>query len=225
MKISKNKIILIAVIGIFAAFLGQFIFRLSFPDINIVRKDEKIKLYPYYPLAQKFTATRNNLAKIKFTMGSYELESKEKIKLRLADETCQKIIREDALNVSDFNSDNYYIFDFSKIKDSQDKIYCFLLTFEPKDENTTKKPRVAVSQSSDFPFVSLAELNSERAYPGKSLAMKPAYKNENLWQDLEELNQRISQYKPFFLKKYYLASIVIAFLALSFTLVIFLIIL
>lgn len=222
MGITK-KIILIAVIGIFAFFLGQFVFRLSFPDINIVRKDEKIKLYPYSPLAQKFTASRNNLAGIKFMMGDYELKSKEKIKLRLADETCQKIIKESALDVSNFDSDSYYIFDFSKIKDSQDKAYCFLLTFEPENKNTTKKPRLAVSQSSEFPFISLAELDSERVYPGKSLAMKPAYKNENLWQDLEELNQRISQYKPWFLKKFYLALIVIAFIVLSLVLVIILV--
>ncbi len=219
----KSKIFVITAIGIFSAFLGQFIFRLSFPDINIVRKDEKIKLYPYSPLAQKFTASGNNLSRIKFMMGDYELKNKEKIKLQLADETCRKIIREDALNVSDFDSDNYYVFDFSKINDSRDKTYCFLLTFEPKNKDTTKKPRVAVSQSSEFPFISLAELDSERAYPGQSLAMKPAYKNENLRQDLEELNQRISQYKPWFLKKYHLASIFTAFIALSLILIVILI--
>lgn len=218
MSIAK-KIILIAIIGIFAAFLGRFVFRLSFPEINIVRKDEKIKLYPYSPLSQKFTASRNNLAGIKFMMGEYELKNKEKIKLQLADETCEKTIKENYLNASEFNSDNYYVFDFSKIEDSRDKAYCFILTFEPENENTTKIPRLAVSQNSEFPFISLAELNSERAYPGKSLAMKPAYKNESFWKDLEELDQRISQYKPWFLKRYYLASIIIAFIILSLVLV------
>lgn len=224
MNITK-KIILIAIIGILALFLVRFVFYLSFPDIDIVRKDEKIKLYPYSPLAQKFTASGNNLAGIKFMMGEYELKNKEKIKLQLADETCQKIIKEDYLIASEFNSDNYYVFDFSKIEDSQDKIYCFVLTFKPENKDTKKLPRLAASLSSEFPFIGLSELNSGTAYPGQSLAMKPAYKNENFWKDLEQLDQRISQYKPWFLKKYYLASIAAAFIVLSFILVIILIIL
>jgi len=50
---------------------------------------------------------------------------------------------------------------------------------------------------------------------GKSLAMRPAYLNHYFWQDIQELNQRISQYKPWFLKHYFLDFIGLGFLSLS----------
>jgi len=59
----------------------------------------------------------------------------------------------------------------------------------------------------------------------QSLAMRPAYRNENIFQDFIELNQRISQYKPFFLKHYFLWFIIIGFIILSLTLIVMLVIL
>jgi hypothetical protein len=57
------------------------------------------------------------------------------------------------------------------------------------------------------------------------LSMRPAYENDNWKQDISELSQRISQYKPWFLKHFYLDAIAILFIVLSVGLVTILILL
>lgn len=195
--------------------------RISFSDNAILRRDDKIKLEPDSPVFQKFTALENNLAGIKFFLSEKNIEDKN-IKLQLLDENCENTLEKKLLKTSLVRTDEYYVFNFSKIKDSKNKSYCFSMTYEPDDGKSKKMPAVTVNYNAGAPFLALIGGQTKNERTDASFAMKLSYKNESLWQDLEELNQRISQYKPWFLKKSYLALIVIAFIALSAVLLVFL---
>ena len=119
----------------------------------------------------------------------------------------QVMLRQGKLTCSFLDSKNLYEFRFPRIVDSKNKSYCLIATFKPK-KSSAKSIRIFT-------------MGDEENQP---LSIRPVYKNNNIFADLNELNRRISQYKPWFLKHYFLYSIIILFLALLAGLVIILII-
>lgn len=141
--------------------------------------------------------------------------------LKLMDENCLVTLREEKLSNKKLDSDDPFLFSFDKIEESKNKIFCISVAFISNTGN--KKAKVYLIKNPPPSSISLYSSSQQSEIENKALSMRPVYVNNNLWQDISELDQRISQYKPFFLKKYYLASIAIAFLALSPILVILLI--
>lgn len=219
----KNYILTIICAIFFVAACWHFASNLPYSGMSTAGKSDKFELYPNLPLIQKFSADQDNFSRIKFQLSGPDLDSGDKIKMQLTDETCQNVIKEDEIQTSKLSSENYDYFDFSKIKDSRDRIFCFSLIYEPINESTTKTPDVAARRDINAIFISLNDMRTGKEYNSKHLNMKLAYKNDHWWQDAENLTERISQYKPFFLKKCYLASVILAFLILSFATVIILI--
>lgn len=203
------KNIFLTIFGILLLLIfARFFSLLSFPDSSIVlEKGETIKLQPEDSITQKFTANRDNLAKVEFLLRSpgIEFEKNDKLEMQLADENCQNPLRTGEMRESFLNSGNLYEFDFSEIKDSQGKTFCAIATFEPAKQS--------------------AKAIQFFTQDGTQLSIRPVYANDHVWQDLGELNQRISQYKPFFLKHFYLWTISILFIILSIVLVVVLILL
>lgn len=187
----------------------------SFPDANWnLTKGDKTEIKPGYPIGQVFSADRSNLVKIRILFGKSNLKDGGEIKLNLGDEDCENPIRKDSFNRKDMQPDGYYDFVFPKIEDSRDKTYCLLIDFKP--EKTIYKSFYAFMSSNLSPgakFISIPGTGEKNE--GQSLSMRPAYKNDNLWQDIEELNKRISQYKPWYFKHYYLNLVEVLFLLLS----------
>lgn len=212
---TKNIFLVILAISLFAVFF-KFLSLLSFPDPNIVleKGDPAIKLPAKNSLTQKFTAQRDNLVKVEFLLRTpgIEFENNDKVEMRLADENCQNPIREGYLQASFLNSKNLYEFGFPKVKDSKNQTYCLIATFKPS-KGKAKAIQFFVFEKSPGTFLPENPATQEK-YPS-SLSIRPAYANGNLWQNLEELNQRISQYKPWFLKHYYLAAIALSFIVIS----------
>lgn len=214
---TKNIFLVILVISLFAVFF-KFLSLLSFPDSSIVleKGDPAVKLPAKNSLTQKFTAQRDNLVKVEFLLRTpgIEFENNDKVEMRLADENCQNPIREGYLQTSFLNSKNLYEFGFPKVKNSKNQTYCLIATFKPS-KGKAKAIQFFVFEKSPGTFLPENPATQEK-YPN-SLSIRPAYANDNLWQNLEELNQRISQYKPWFLKHYYLWIITIAFVVFSIT--------
>lgn len=198
----------------FAIVFGKFFSILYFPDSEVVlgKGDPVISINPGIPLIQKFVAKRNNLGKIELILRTPGPKDEDVIKAEIADETCSNILRQGKIERSFISSGNLYEFRFDRIPDSENKTYC--LKIEPEK----KKFKFFTAESNAYHF----EL---REAAGRSLAMRTVYKNENISQDLSELNQRISQYKPWFLKHHYLSAIVILFTLLSAAIVVILIVL
>jgi hypothetical protein len=188
----------------------------SFSDPNWpLGKDEKVKIKNGTQIVQKFTADRNGLARIEVLFGSSNLDQGATLTMKIYDETCSGLIRESSFFSPSIGSDNTEDFVFSKIPDSKNKTFCLNLSFSPVI-NSKSTTVFAVSNSMSQ---NKSLMIDGQNFSGQSLSMRPAYKNNNLWGDLTELNQRISQYKPWFLKHYYLAAVALSFIILSFILV------
>lgn len=220
-----KKILLVSALIIPLGFVAYLFFsNLSFSYKNLLpEKGEKIKLYPYKSLKYQFKSGDNNLSAIKLLLESDELIRGDKIKVEIKNASCDLVIREKTLGPLALDSQIFANFNFEKISDSGGKDYCLEITYLSKQSKTKKILYVYLSQNADFPGEAVTDTHSGKEYANYSLLLKTAYQKDSIWQNLEELDKRISQYKPFFLKKYYLASIVIAFLVLSLTLVILLI--
>ena len=207
--LTPAKLLLLFAAVIFAVVFWRFYSLLFFPDSSIVlQKGLGVKLNPQETLAQKFTANRNGLAKIETIMhkSGIKYENGDKVETKIADKNCQEILREGELKKSFLDSENLYEFKFSPILDSEEKEFCFIATFLPKNDKAKSLQFYRTGEEENQPY-----------------SIRPVYKNQNIFQDASELNQRISQYKPWFLKHYYLYAVSILFIILSVSLVIILI--
>lgn len=214
----SQKNIFLSIIAVMVALIfSKFFTLLSFPQSEIVlEKGEMMKIQNKETIAQKFTANRDGLMRVQILLRSPGIEKGSKMKMGLANENCQQSIFEGFLKDAFLESNNLYEFSFPKINDSDGKTYCLLLTL---DSAKGKYARIFTTDKKYFPFP------AENIYTGEkigenSLSIRPVYKNSNAWKDLEELNKRISQYKPWFLKHYFLWVIAILAVILSTSLVI-----
>ncbi len=196
----------------FIVVFGKFFSILYFPDssVPLEKGDPIIEINPDTTTEQKIFSARNGLSKMEFLLRTPGPKKGEIIEIEVADEKCQNTIKKGELKKSFISSGNLYEFKFDRILDSEGKTYC--LKIKPEK----KKFKFFTMDSND----SRLELQD---IPGRSLAIRAVYKNESIGQDLGELNQRISQYKPWFLKHFYLDVIVILFLIISAAIVIILI--
>jgi hypothetical protein len=212
-KIAFLVIFTLSLVTVFYIFLNRF----SFPDANWkLGKDNKIELSSEKSITQKFIASRDGLSRIDFLFSQSDKKKiGGKIKMQIAESNCASILREGFLKVVDLNSENASEFIFSKIDDSKNKEFCLLLIFVSEKESK-QKPQIFVVNNELSENKGLFDANAEEL-KNQSLAMRPAYQNESFWKNAEELNQRISQYKPFFLKHYYLcvAFLIFIFLIIS----------
>lgn len=202
---------------------AKFFNILSFPDPEIIlEKGEIISLQPNFSLTQTFLAKRNNLTKIEFMLRKPGPKDNDIVKIEIADENCSKTIYQGTLEESFLASDNLYDFQFSKIPDSIGKTYCLKATFIP-GHTDSQSIKFFMTENQDPKFI--LKDNSGAEIKNQSLSMRLAYRNDTLSQDMSELSQRISQYKPWFLKHFYLNTIAILFVVLSIGLVTVLILL
>ncbi|MFZ2976096.1 MAG: hypothetical protein WA055_05725 [Candidatus Moraniibacteriota bacterium] len=201
-KFSK-KIFLLLILAIFLLFIFlRFEKELIFFE-NSLQKNSSIKISKDQKLSGKFESTRANLTQVEILLGGgKKLTNPTAVKIKLADENCSKIIREGSVEPSYLKRKDIYEFRFSKIADSKDKKYCLILGYEPQKLDAKN---LQVYTSGDQP------------------AMRAVYVNDNTWQNINELSQRMSQYKPLFLKHYFLWAIFLSFIFFSIFLIVVLI--
>lgn len=201
---------------------ANFYDKLSLPDAqwDLSKGENKLEINPASIVMQKFRAEKNNLSKIRMLFSKSNNKDGGEITIKLTDENCKNIIREETFKRSSIKPEGYYDFKFSKIKDSENKTFCLSIEFNPGKEKykglnifLSNNP-VAGSQLIDASGVEIKN---------SSLAMRPAYQEESMAKNIERLNQRISQYKPWFLKNVYLYATSFLFVFLTFFLVILII--
>jgi hypothetical protein len=216
-KIPAKIIFLFTTAVLLSVILFQFLGDWSFPDTRWpIEKGEKVKISSDKSVVQKFVAGRDGLARIKVLFGNSDIGKGGKLEMKIYDETCSKLLRNSTLAVTSLDSGDTKDFKFPRIPDSQGKIFCLDLRY-----NGAKSASVFLvndpAPESKFLSVDGQEL------PNQALAMRPAYQNASWQQNILELDQRISQYKPWFLKGSYLLAIVFFFLIFAIFAVILLI--
>jgi len=215
----KKNIYIIIIFLLTAFVFGKFIFSLNFPDAGYLLSTDKdfvLKVAPKNSVSQKFSSARDGLTKIDFLLRNFETSSGDQVLMKLADENCSKILAEGNIEKSFLSAGSLYEFSFPRINNSANETFCLIATFEPKKK--TKAVEFFLKNDSQDGFL----INNSSAQ--QSLSMRPVYTNTYWWQNLRELDQRLSQYKPWFLKQYYLAAIAILFVALSIATIVILII-
>lgn len=187
--------------------------QLGFPDTRFpLEKGEKIKL-DEPGATQTFVARRDGLSGVNVLFGGSSIKEGGTLSFTLLDEKCEKTLRKEKRFVKTLNADNSINFFFSRIPDSTGKTFCFKTSFAP-EKGSKKASLFAIPNT--LPNEKLALSINEEARPNESLALRPVYRNANLFADLVELNHRISQYKPWFLKNIFLGTLAILSIGLSF---------
>lgn len=220
MPLTRDKKIFLAflailVVVIFADLHAQW----SFPDTHWpIEKAEKVKLRAEQPITQKFTAARDGLSRVKILFGNSDLGANGEMQLSVLDENCAELLRRVEIKTESLDSGNTLDFNFPRLPKSKDQTFCLQLA------TVGKKSANVFVVSNTLPDNKSLVINDQEL-AGQALAMRPAYRNATLSQNLTELNQRISQYKPWFLKHFFLTAITLGFLLLSLLVIVILILL
>jgi hypothetical protein len=214
----------------------NFLKQLSFPDNSrTIKKGERIELSVGDSLKQKIIAKDNGLSKIEILFGNKKLKKNYSLKFILADKDCQKIIRQKILpGEYNFNSKYLYDFNFSKIKDSKNKNYCLRIEYlsrlkkeqiDPKNKiriftqgESEKRSGGVGIKTIDPGITGNLMINSEGGQEKiklQDISFRTSYQGASIFQSLQQLNQRISQYKPWFLKAGYLKILLFLTLIIS----------
>ncbi len=183
----------------------SFLRILAFPDATwSLDKGERVNLSPKATLFQTFTAHHDNLRQIEILFGKFTLEKSDVLILELVQGECtglsieSLVLATEDLSSRSFDSEHPYTFVFDPIRDSENQRYCFMATFGTDrviDKN--KAPRFFTDLSKEeVPYT----LSSERDPGTDPIAIRPGYTNNSILTTFQELIDRISQYKPAFLK-------------------------
>lgn len=214
-KVILFFVFLVTILAILFVFMDNLSFSSGEPSFAKIKKE---KMYPSSPITQNFVAERDNLEQIKVALSSPNLSSDDTINLAITDQFCDKVFGKKIITRHTPHQPLFYLINFPEIKDSAGKKFCFTAIYETDKEDT---------RSADLPQILASEIDSfsyskDKRGQGKmktgSLVMRPSYGNESAYEELKELNQRLSQYKPWFFKKYYWPIIIILFLVLTVTL-------
>lgn len=213
MKFDSRKILLVA-LGIFVFLIFfKFFSIMSFPDSQtVLDKGDNFKFYHNQKISQTFTANRDNLSRIEFLLKTPGPNEKDSVRVEVADATCTTPIRQSTLKMTFLNADNLFVAAFPSIADSNGKKYCVTLSYQTS-ATETRSLRFFTTENTN-PDAIFTTIKGEKL-KNQSLSMRLVYNNAHWWQDLRELNQRMSQYKPWFLKHFYIATIGILFVILS----------
>jgi len=229
-------LITILIVGLFLI-TASFFRQLNFPDTKyILKKGQRVEIIPGDILQQKFIANDNGLSNLKILFGGKPLAKGYTLDLILTDEDCTKELRRTTLrDKQKFNSKYLYDFKFSRIDDSKNKKYCLKIVYKTTAENPKKKEvrlftnnwqntydqqvnNGVVKENGIIleNYVLTGKTKSQKDEQGDApITFRPSYKNETILQDFQQLNQRMSQYKPWFLKGGYFVMIFLGGLILS----------
>ncbi len=210
MRFIKFNHVLIAVSVILLVILfWKFTGLLSFPDSNIQFEGEskQEKLYPHLPLIQKITATKNNFSQINVSLSKFSPKLGDEIVLEILDESCQNILAKSKINTLTWNKISYEKFSFKPISNSEGKVYCLQFIYIPFRKEQDKRAYVSSYASPDASYTNTGNKKNSEEQKNRTLGLKPAYKNGSNWQNVSQLVDRMSQYKPEFFKGYLLEII------------------
>lgn len=209
--IQKKQLLLFGLISLCILGIGwRFFGELSFRDSSIIlTKGEPIKIIPGETLTQTFIPQSGELKRLEFLVRNPEPKKGDKVTITVADATCQKSLRESTLRPGYLESDNLFIARFDPLTVSPNESLCAILRFDGEHHQSAFL-RFFTNESKPGSFLELKHAGMTQS--DRALSMRPVYTSSTLGQNLATLNDRISQYKPWFLKDGFLTGIVIIFL-------------
>ncbi|MFZ3031837.1 MAG: hypothetical protein WA082_02270 [Candidatus Moraniibacteriota bacterium] len=198
-------VFLFGIVSIFWTFLASF--GLGESGYNFLGKTKKVTLAPGAPVTQTFTAHENNLSQVRFVMGNVVLQNNDFLEFRLLDEACSGTIAVKKFDTKPNEQGAYTIFAFTPVVNSKERTYCFSATYFSDEDRKGDKPYLSATTVPELIFSdrTLTDTNKNKVYPSQTLFLRPAYTSGSLLGDLSNLVNRLSQYKPEFLKGWSIA--------------------
>lgn len=208
----------LGMIGIFWTFFEDF--GIGESGYNFLGKTKKVTLSPGEPVLQTFTARENNIHQIRIVLGNASIRRGEHIEFQLMDETCTKILAAIDFLEEPKKHGAYTIFPFPAIPDSKGKSYCFSTTYFANEKRKEDKPYISATEKPDPAFTDrmFYDSNKGKFYENQTLFFRPAYTRGSLYADLSNFLNRLSQYKPEFLKGWPILAIFLLLIIGSFAL-------
>ncbi len=210
-RIPKKQFLLFGLMSLCILGIGwRFFGELSFRDSSIIlTKGEPIKILPGETLTQTFIPKSGELKRLEFLVRNPEPKKGDRVIIMVADATCQNPIRESVLRPGYLDSDNLFIARFNPLTVSPNEPLCAILHF---DDTTPQSPFLRFFTHESRPDTFLEFKLGGALQTDLALALRPVYIYPTLGQNLNELNNRISQYKPWFLKDGFLTFITSVFI-------------
>lgn len=222
----KSKDFFLAVLVVIILLIGySFWYNFSFPDASWpLRKGERIVIMPGETLSQLIPSSRNGLQKIEILFGKFTLQGEAELHLELRDSTCSTMLAQKTLSRQSFDSEYTHAFVFDRISYSEDETYCFSATFVSNQPiKKDKAPRFFIDKEAIAESYSLSNTSGEKTVGAGPIAIRPGYTNDSFFSNAKEFFDRISQYKPAFLKSWFLITFATLGLGLTFLAVAFII--
>ena len=212
-KINSKQIFLTLSAVLLAAVIIVLARSWAFSDMEwTVDKGEKVNITGS-GITETFSTSRDGLSEMSILFGSSRLRGGGTLHLSVLDASCKTELRASDIHASGLSSDNTVEFPFASIADSNGKTYCLHLSYEP-DPGTGGVATVFITDAVGAALGTQLSLDDiPRA--SMSLSMRPSYRNASIFGDLRELTERISQYKPWFLKDALIATIALVSIVLS----------
>lgn len=209
MRLPSSQTILCLTFGMLLLSIGwPFWQALSFRDSSLLlTKGEPIKLLPGETASQTLGFKPNtHLRSIEFLVRNPEPKKGDTVTVTLADALCQHPLREARLMPGLLQSDNLFVADFDDpYPITSSEPFCVLLHFD----DTSTQSKYLRFFTSEIKLASTLELRlGGDLQVDRSLSLRPVYTTTTLAGNLATLNERLSQYKPWFLKGGFLTGIV-----------------
>jgi hypothetical protein len=234
MNFKKMKIeyILLGILAVGLVLIsGGFFKKLNFADNSQqVERGQRVEIFAGDTIEQRFVSENNGFSNLKILFGNKTLKEGGSLKIVLFDENCKKsIVEKMVVGKYEFDSKYLYDFNFAKIDDSRNKKYCLKMELSTKKEWSLLqkiKGRLRPEKKQGLQKLRLFEqidgrdksiegyIIKNKAGKIKSkgkgeIVFRQSYKNSTVVKDFQQLNQRMSQYKPWFLKGGYLTAIIL----------------
>ena len=222
-KYLPAKVILIVILVLlFSVIFLKFFVYLSIPKVDdLFNKGKTTKLYPSKYISQKIIAEEDNLGQIYVAFRGVDYHPKDEFTLEITDEFCQSPVRKVEANFF-LRWPSYTPIKFPRIENSAGKTYCVKFMFNPQSKRKRDLPRIYVSTGTEaegYQYINEGEgRNSDlgvAVYKNERLMIKPAYDHGFLG-NIKSLIERMSQYKPWFLKGHYLFVLIFLTIVLTF---------
>ncbi len=200
-------------------FIGvSFLHTFAFPDPAWkLDKGERVTVSPGEVLSQTFISSQNGLRRIEILFGKFTLEADDRLAVELRDSSCSSLIAQETLSGRSYDSEHTHSFIFDRISDSKDKAYCLTFTFATdRPVAKGKSPRLFIDKAAPgSPYAFLNQGGGKEVGAGP-IAIRPGYTHDSFSDNAKEFFERISQYKPLFLKNWFLIAFALGGLALTF---------
>lgn len=206
------SVFLLGLVGIFLTFLVDF--GLGESGYNFVGKTKKITLSPGRPITQTFTAHAPGLHQLRVVLGKSDIRWNESIEFQLMDEACTEAIATTIFTREPRQQGAYTVFSFPPQLASEGRRYCFAATYHAAEDRKGEKPYLSAIDEPEEVFAdrTLTDSNKNKIYPSQTLFLRPAYTTGSLRDDIRQLEDRLSQSKPAFVKGSMLAFGISGFL-------------